>query len=174
METFGLLTVVEKFRRPSKRKSRGKTEPVARLVCECGTEVIKPIDDLKKGRTLSCGCLKSRKKVTDPIVLKRKRMLASVKSRAKKEGIEFNLELEDIVIPEFCPLLGIKLCLDNTNGDINSSPSVDKLIPSKGYTKGNVIVISHRANTIKSNASIDEIMLLADNLHAILMEETAD
>ena len=172
METFGLLTVIEKFRRPSKRKSRGKTEPVARLVCACGTEIVRPMDDLKKGRTKSCGCL--HKKETNPVILKRKRMLATVKSRAKKEGIEFNLELEDIVIPEFCPLLGIKLCLDNTNGDTSSSPSVDKIIPSKGYTKGNVIVISHRANTIKSNASIDEIMLLADNLHAILMKGTAD
>ena len=127
------------------------------------------MDDLKRGRIRSCGCLKKNAE-TDPVILKRKQMLATVKCRAKREGIDFNLELKDIVIPEFCPLLGIKLCLDNTNEDVSSSPSVDKLIPSKGYTKGNVIVISHRANTIKSNASIDEIMLLSENLHAIFIE----
>ena len=174
MKTYGLLTTVEEFRRPCKRKSRGKTEPVARLVCDCGTEIVRPIDDLKKGRTLSCGCLKSRKKCTDPRVLRRKRILSGAKNRAKKEGIQFNIELEDIIIPEFCPLLGIKLSLTNDNSNIDNSPSLDKIIPSRGYTKGNVMVISHRANTIKSNASIDEIMLLADNLHAILLGRAAD
>ena len=44
------------------------------------------------------------------------------------------------------------------------SPTIDKLIPSLGYTKGNVWVISRRANMIKSDATLEELELLVGNL----------
>lgn len=34
---------------------------------------------------------------------------------------------------------------------------LDRLVPSKGYVKGNVRWISRRANRIKSDATIDEL-----------------
>lgn len=59
--------------------------------------------------------------------------------------------ISDIIIPETCPMLGIKLefGFDKQGGNFNS-PSLDRIIPELGYTKGNVMVISKRANMIKT------------------------
>lgn len=35
---------------------------------------------------------------------------------------------------------------------------------TKGYVKGNIWVVSRRANTLKNNASIEELELLVSNL----------
>lgn len=91
------------------------------------------------------------------------KMYWSAKSRAKKKGFDFNLDKEDIVIPDVCPLLGIKL----KKGDgylIDESPSLDRINKDKGYVKGNVWVISHKANTIKNNALLSELEMLVENL----------
>ncbi len=84
-------------------------------------------------------------------------MIRSVKSRAKRDKIPFNLEEGDIQIPLVCPVLGIPLFRGNKHLGPNS-PSLDKLIPELGYVKGNVAVISMKANTIKNNATYSEIL----------------
>ena len=88
------------------------------------------------------------------------RLLSSAKARAKRLGAPFNLTLEDIVIPEFCPVLGIPIVSKYAKRTGNS-PSVDKAVPSLGYVKGNVVVISWRANRLKSDASVDELKRIA-------------
>jgi len=78
------------------------------------------------------------------------------KSRAKRKGLPFTIDKEDVRIPEFCPILGIKL----ERGDKkfhDNSPSLDQIIPNKGYTKDNVMVISFRANRLKGDGSIEEL-----------------
>jgi len=82
------------------------------------------------------------------------KILSCIKTRCKKRGLPFNLEKEDIVVPEYCPVLGIKL---EFKGKRSHSPSVDKIIPEKGYVKGNIQVISMRANQLKNNASLEEL-----------------
>lgn len=86
------------------------------------------------------------------------KLLATAKYRAKKKNLEFNLSLEDIKIPEVCPVLGIKL-KKNTGGRLPSdySPSVDRIDNEKGYTKDNIRIISFRANTIKGYATKEEL-----------------
>lgn len=84
-----------------------------------------------------------------------KRILSRAKYRANKKELEFDLELEDIVVPDVCPVLGIELEYGGVSND--SSPSIDRMDPNKGYVKGNVKVISYRANMIKSNANAEEI-----------------
>jgi hypothetical protein len=84
-----------------------------------------------------------------------KAMLQRARSRAKKIGVEFDISFEDISIPEFCPVLGIKL--ERRDNVTENSPSLDRKDSSKGYVKGNVFVISYRANRIKHNATIDEV-----------------
>lgn len=85
----------------------------------------------------------------------------SAKSRAKRNGIKFDLEFSDIVIPEFCPVLGIKL--KQRDGKLaDNSPSLDRIIPELGYVKGNVLVVSNKANRIKNNATVDELCRLAE------------
>lgn len=83
-----------------------------------------------------------------------------LKSRAKRMGLPFDLDNEDIIQPEICPILGI--LLSNNNRRLGAdSPSVDRIIPSKGYTKGNIQVISHKANVMKSNATPEELRMFA-------------
>lgn len=83
-------------------------------------------------------------------------MLRAARKRAKQLNIPFNLSEEDIVIPEYCPVLGIKI---GRNEKVSgpSSPTLDRIIPELGYVKGNVAVISKRANTIKNDASIADL-----------------
>lgn len=83
--------------------------------------------------------------------------------RAKKLGVPFDLKAEDIALPNVCPVLGIPLVVSAANGRGGlrmNSPSVDRIVPSKGYVTGNVIVISMRANTLKKDATIDEMRML--------------
>ncbi|MCK9458542.1 MAG: hypothetical protein M0R80_02800 [Proteobacteria bacterium] len=90
-------------------------------------------------------------------------MLWNVKSRAKKRGIPFNLTHKDIVIPEKCPILGIPLIIGTGHPSPNS-PSLDRINPQYGYVKGNVQVISHRANTIKSDATTIELRRVLEHM----------
>jgi hypothetical protein len=96
-------------------------------------------------------------------------LLNSVKGRAKTKGILFNITEEDIPIPEYCPVLGIPLFFGNTHQGDNS-PSVDRINPKLGYVKGNVAVISLRANAIKQNATVEEIRAVADWLEKVTRE----
>ena len=92
-----------------------------------------------------------------------KKMLSSARSRAKRDNLQFNLTIDDIVIPEFCPVLGMKMERCKGLGHAkDNSPSLDKITPEKGYVKGNVCIISHKANKIKSNASINDLQKVLD------------
>jgi hypothetical protein len=44
----------------------------------------------------------------------------------------------------------------------DSSPTLDKIDNAKGYTKGNIIWVSSRANRIKSDATLDELEKLIE------------
>jgi hypothetical protein len=82
----------------------------------------------------------------------------SCQQRARRDGIEFTITLADVVVPEFCPVFGYKLESGAGFGSVQrSSPTVDRIDNSRGYVPGNVQVISHRANTIKSNATAEEL-----------------
>jgi hypothetical protein len=90
-----------------------------------------------------------------------KNILRRAELRAKQRNIEFNLLIEDLNVPDVCPVLGIKLDKAQGKGIKDSSPSLDRIDNSKGYTKDNVLIVSYRANRIKSNASADELMKIA-------------
>jgi predicted DNA-binding protein YlxM (UPF0122 family) len=83
-------------------------------------------------------------------------LLARLRNRAKKKGIEFSLTADDLQIPELCPVLGmpIKFNLGRTCDD---SISVDRVDNSKGYTSDNIIITSRRANCLKNEATLDEL-----------------
>jgi hypothetical protein len=83
--------------------------------------------------------------------------------RAKRKGIKFDLEVSDIVIPRLCPVLKIPLVRNNRQaGPRASSPSLDRINNDLGYIKGNVQVISHKANTMKHCATDSELVLFAN------------
>lgn len=88
------------------------------------------------------------------------RMLINARNRAKNKGLDFDLELSDIVIPEYCPLLGIKILKagDTGSSPVNNSPTLDRIDNSRGYVKGNVWVVSHLANSIMTSATYEQIL----------------
>lgn len=91
------------------------------------------------------------------------KLVNTARRRAKQLLVPFGIRVEDIFVPEICPVLGIALKVHEGKGSWANSPSLDRIFPDKGYVKGNVRVISHRANTLKSDASIEELRLvLAD------------
>lgn len=86
-----------------------------------------------------------------------------VRARAKKLGLPFDITPEDCIPPEVCPILGIPLFRNHgENKPSANSPSLDRIVPSEGYVKGNVQVISQRANIMKNDASIEELRRFAD------------
>lgn len=78
------------------------------------------------------------------------------KQRAKVKKLEFSLVREDIVIPEICPALKIPLARGNRSVHDNS-PTIDRIDPTKGYTKDNIVVISYAANRAKGNLTIKNL-----------------
>jgi hypothetical protein len=81
----------------------------------------------------------------------------AAKLRAKNSGLEFNLDISDIVIPDVCPILKTKF-VTNTM----SAASVDRIDNSKGYIKGNIQIISRRANTMKGDCTPEQLRLFAN------------
>lgn len=92
-------------------------------------------------------------------------ILSAAKQRAKKKQLPFNITVEDIIVPTYCPLLGIEI--KNSipgEGRKNNSPTLDRIIPELGYIKGNVWVISWKANRIKSNVPRTQLEQFCKNL----------
>ena len=129
--------------------------------CSC-CKFMKPVGQFIKhnksgGGKFSGRCIDCRKqyKVDNPEMF----LLYQAKANAKKRELEFNLTKEDIVIPEYCPILKVKL--SKKKGNIKYSPSIDRINNSKGYIKGNVMIISTRANLMKNDASLEELKAFA-------------
>ncbi len=96
-----------------------------------------------------------------------KYLLQHLRARAKAKGLPFDLQASDIVIPTHCPVLGIKLewGVGRKASANHASPSVDRLVPHKGYVRGNICVISNRANHLKNNATVEELEALIAYMH---------
>jgi len=86
--------------------------------------------------------------------------ISHAKAKAKKVGIPFDLKFIDLTIPDTCPVLGMPLIMHKGG---SAQASLDRIHPQKGYVKGNVKVISLRANMLK-NDCIDpaELRAVAD------------
>lgn len=83
--------------------------------------------------------------------------LASLKYRANKRGMEFDLTQEDLILPAVCPVLGIPIIVGAGSNAHPNCPSVDRMDNNKGYTKGNIRIISNRANLLKKDATLEEM-----------------
>lgn len=152
---FGRLKVV------GRGNSRPQGGGVALWICkcECGNTVNIPGARLRQGSTKSCGCFR-RDRAGEVFKSHGKSktmeycMFYDARKRAYALNLPFSIIPTDIHIPTNCPVLGIELTL---KGVRDTRPSLDRVIPSKGYTVENIAVISFKANRIKSDATVAEL-----------------
>ena len=168
-QTFGGLLILRKDEEATKKNKRGT------YWCKCSwcqEEKLINSEVFRYGKKppVSCGC---RRKAgytnpkSNPTKKNETRLLNYARRNAKRRGEECSLELKDIIIPEYCPVLGIKL-EPGSHSHQDCSPSVDRIDSTKGYSKDNVWIISARANRIKNNATIEEIGMLYEALKSLL------
>jgi len=99
-------------------------------------------------------------------------LVSGARNRVKDKNIPFDIDLdyvrsmvgENAEFASHCPVFDIPLdwsrIRGNGRGALPNSPSLDRIDPERGYVKGNVWIISHRANTIKNNATHEELKLV--------------
>lgn len=98
-------------------------------------------------------------------------IIRNSKFMAKRRGLKFNLKYDDFEIPEYCPLLNVKLRYlkeEHNDGNNPYHASLDRIDNSKGYIKGNVIVISRLANAMKNAATLDQLLVFCKNTEKLI------
>jgi len=91
-----------------------------------------------------------------------KTLITSAKNRAKKRNLEFSITENDIKpLPQICPVFGIPL-QRGIGRPHDNSLTVDRIDNKYGYTKENVAIISYRANCLKRDASLEELIRLVE------------
>jgi hypothetical protein len=144
---------------------------------KCG--IIKPFHKFGKSARHASGLLNECKqckalyeqqiRIKTPVQALTSEMLASARKRAKKKNLAFNLDLDYVrsLVRSNCSLLpeiSLEWSTQCRNGiPLPNSPSLDRIDPTKGYVKGNVWIVSHRANTLKGNATHDELKAITEN-----------
>jgi len=111
-----------------------------------------------------------KRMAADPIEYKLDIMLRGAKNRARTKKLRFNLHIEYMrtIVTKQCPYfpeVELAYKTDKRKGWNLSSPSLDRIIPEKGYIKGNVEIISMKANLIKSSAASRDLYRVADRLY---------
>ena len=91
-------------------------------------------------------------------------LFVRAKERAKKRNILFDIDKEYLksIYPKNnrCPILNIDFQLGFLNEikkNKDYAPSLDRIIPSKGYVKGNLVIVSFIANRVKNNVSVETL-----------------
>ncbi len=104
---------------------------------------------------------------SDPELYKIQRhKFARKKAHATRIGYSWTIEFNDLEWPSHCPILGIELNYYAENRE-EGSPSFDRLDSSQGYDKGNVLIISWRANRIKNDGTIEDHEKIANFLKSL-------
>ncbi len=85
-----------------------------------------------------------------------RRIWKAAKDNAKSGNLEFNIEQDDVVIPDVCPVFKVPFEYKTP-----FAASIDRIDSSKGYVKGNIQIISRKANVMKNNATAEELKQFA-------------
>lgn len=137
--------------------------------CVCGTIKVINGESIRQHKTKSCGCFRGQGErlkhglCKNGAITPDYRMWMAAKERAKKNGLTFTIVPKDIVVPKLCPIFKTPLVRGKVKPSANS-PSLDRIINTKGYTKENIWVISRKANTAKSNLTLKELKQLVNML----------
>lgn len=93
-------------------------------------------------------------------------------ARIKSVNIDFQSvqELASYLVsicPSHCPVFGFEFKRIG-RGFNPQAPSVDRIKPELGYVKGNIQIISFKANAMKNSASFEELKQFADWIYSLL------
>lgn len=91
----------------------------------------------------------------------------AAKDRCGRSGREFTITSADVIIPDVCPIFGMPLIQEvtvhrNASERPANYPTIDRIDSSRGYTPDNIMVISWRANSLKNDATLDELIALGE------------
>lgn len=82
------------------------------------------------------------------------------------KGLPCTIRAKSLSIPAVCPILGIPL-VKVARRIVPGTPSLDRIDSSLGYTPDNVQIISFRANTLKNDATLEELRAVVAHLEAL-------
>lgn len=117
---------------------------------------IKRLDPVYRKRQSEMGKRYRDKNRTKPDFIV-KQLFSTAKNRAKTLGVAFEITKDDLVFEEKCPVFREPFNLTAERTQDAFSPTLDRIDPLKGYIKGNVSIVSFRANTLKNNLSLEEV-----------------
>ena len=158
-----------------------RTKPIGNVKQGSGTSKVDINTEFKKGFCINCGSkfpivqtgrdkkycsVECKTQFTNRNRNPYKTVFQNCKARVERESVrKWELAFDTFEFPEYCKYLGIKLDYSYGKGGIcDNSPSFDRIDSSKDYTPDNVQVISHKANTMKSSANNDELVMFAKNV----------
>jgi len=91
-------------------------------------------------------------------------ILYNAKSRSKEKNIPFDIDTDYLksIFPKdnMCPALNIPFQMgykDEIKKNKDYAPSLDRIVPKKGYVKGNLVFVCDIVNRIKSNSTTEII-----------------
>ena len=91
-------------------------------------------------------------------------LIRCTRQTAKKRGLDHTITTEDLAKTLVCPLTGIEIDWDVGTGRHMKNPSIDRIDPEKGYVPGNVEVMSCLGNTMKCNATPEQLLFFAKEI----------
>lgn len=94
------------------------------------------------------------------------KLWSQAQNRARRDNIGFKIDRSDIVIPEYCSYLGCELTKIWGNGIVWTNASLDRIDNTKGYLKDNIRVISWLANSMKRDATAEQLVAFAKGVLA--------
>lgn len=143
------------------------------ICTKCGIE--KALDEFQHGRKgqnyeyrfsycKSCRVKQTRLNINNDLNKYLKDRFRYLRDRAYKTDIVFDLDVDYILMlynyqKGLCVYTQNRLECRYGQGVTANSLSFDKIVPEKGYVKGNVLLCSYRANLIKSDQTIEELEL---------------
>jgi hypothetical protein len=141
-------------------------------------KTVKPLSDFfkncskKDGYSYECkqcsSAMAVNSKKNNPITTQTTKMLVNARNRAIKKKLLFDLDIDYVrsLVVSRCPVFNMPLEWSAYRGNerlpLPNSPSLDRIDPTRGYVKGNVWIISHKANMFKSYATHEELKTLTE------------
>lgn len=97
-------------------------------------------------------------------------MIRNIKYSAKRRNLEFNLEYQDLQLPNECPIFKFPLLYNTKEGDYQNYnyATIDRIDNTKGYVRGNIIILSRLANMMKNQATFDQLEIFSQNMQLLI------